>query len=164
MRRVDWRYLTAAVAVSLFVYSGIDTEPLQYRTAHWVHSLLDALGVHLPKTGYTFQVGGINAVIVKGCVVWPAIALFVGLILATPGPSLTRKLLAIAVSTAIMTAGNVLRLAFMFYMMSVWHVGFRVAHDIVGQLIGLLIIVLAGWVAFEIVPETEEKLRELLPV
>jgi len=161
---VGWRYPTAAVAISLFMYSGVDTEPLQYCTAQWVESLLRALGVNLPKTGYTFQVGKVNAVIVKGCVVWPAISIFIGLILATPGPSLARKLLAVAVSTAVMTAGNVLRLAFMFYMMEVWGVGFTLAHDVVGQLIGLLIIVLAGWAAFEIVPETEEKLRELIPV
>ena len=153
---MDWRYLTAAVAISLFVYSGVDTEPLQYSTAQWVESLLHVLGVNLPKAGYTFQVGKVNAVLVKGCVVWPALSIVIGLILATPGPS-------VAASTAIMTAGNVVRRALMFYMNLVWGVGFTLAHDVIGQLIGLLIIVLAGWAAFEIVPETEEKLRELIP-
>jgi len=160
---VDLRYLTSAISVSLFVYSGIDTEPLQYVTAQWVESVLHLMGLTVPKAGYTFQVGTISAMIVKGCVVWPAISLFVGLIVATPGPSVLRKIAALAASVALLTAGNVLRLASMFYMIEAWGVGFRLAHDVIGQLIGLAIVILAAWVAFYIVPETEDKLREIIP-
>ncbi|WP_457615409.1 exosortase/archaeosortase family protein [Methanopyrus sp.] len=160
---MDLRYLASAISVSLFVYSGIDTEPLQYVTAQWVESVLHIMGLTVPKAGYTFQVGSVSAVIVKGCVVWPAISLFVGLIVATPGPSALRKIAALTASVALLTAGNVLRLASMFYMMKAWGIGFRLAHDVIGQLVGLAIVILAAWVAFYIVPETEDKLREIIP-
>ncbi|WP_456482038.1 archaeosortase/exosortase family protein [Methanopyrus sp.] len=160
---MDLRYLTTAISVSLFVYSGIDTEPLQYATAQWVENMLHLMGLTVPKAGYTFHVGTVSAMIVKGCVVWPAISLFVGLIVATPGPSALRKIAALAASVALLTAGNVLRLASMFYMMEAWGVGFRLAHDVIGQLVGLVIVILAAWVAFYIVPETEDKLREIIP-
>jgi len=155
------RYLTAVTALGLFTYSGIDTTGLQDWTASVVADVLRDWGVSIPRHANVFHLHGMNAVIIKGCVVWPAISLFIALIVPIPGASWWRKAAACAVSFAILTVGNIFRLAFMFYMMRAWGVSFHVAHDIVSQIVGLILVIIAGWVCFRILPEFEEWLHRI---
>lgn len=143
--------LFAALSLSLHVllWLNFDATPVQLIVAGSVKRMLEASGVDVVQNGLLLSVatktGPLTVRIIKDCVGWKSILALFGLIFATPGIKMKKRLLGLAAGAPVIFLGNLLRIYATIYATVVGGLKYwDITHTYLWQE-GLIILVIATW-------------------
>ncbi|MBI2173138.1 MAG: archaeosortase/exosortase family protein [Candidatus Aenigmarchaeota archaeon] len=146
-----------AVPLYVLLAVGADFSWLQNAVAGATMELLAAAGISASRDGYLISIpvegGSWGGFINSDCVGWKSVLAYLALVMATDFPA--RKKLTGLVLVPVIFIANLARIFFMFFYVNTWGLaGYGFVHAVVWSW-GLLIIVIAAWVAWaKWLPET----------
>ncbi|MBI3413191.1 MAG: exosortase/archaeosortase family protein [Candidatus Aenigmarchaeota archaeon] len=146
------KFLLRLTALSLPLYIVLWANPsfdfIQYAVRDSVLSLTQAVGIDAEVDGFDLKLGTVDGAvtlnIAADCTGWKSAVAYVALLLAVPGISNRKRLIGLA-GIPILYAVNVLRIAFLVWVVNVMGFGyFRIFHEYLWKL-GLSLAVLLVW-------------------
>ncbi len=146
-------YVILAAVIILTIYYLPNYFFLEKATADHTGFLLNSLGVDVQTKVVGESVFLNNIKIVKDCTGVQVMAIFFGLLLPLPKASWRKKILAIAVVSAILYAANVLRIALEFSLVYFEILPWTLAHYPLSLLLGIIGVVVLVSVADRLLPE-----------
>jgi len=146
-------YLIAAAIIVISVYYLPNYFFLEKATADHAASLLNSLGMQVQERIIGGSVFLADIRIVKECTGVQVIAVFLGLLIPLPNTPLKKKLLTLAVVSAILYAANVLRIALEFSLVYLSVLPWQLAHYPLSLLLGIVGVLVLVLVTDRLLPE-----------
>lgn len=156
-------FLVTALVVALPLLYWPYMEPLQRLVTLHGAALLRFFGLPATSQGLSIFLPGFELVITRECTAIEALAVFAGVILATP-TKWSRKLLVLLLVLGLLHVGNLLRLVVVGWLAysGVTTLGF--AHGVVGYLLSLVGVLVFSYATFRLLPESLESLHNLVDI
>jgi exosortase/archaeosortase family protein len=147
---VSWLIIAIALALALGVYSGILggawIDAVARWTARWSSGMLNAIGFETTVTGTILSSDSFAVNVVTECTSIGPLLLFLGAV-AAHRTSLKNKLYGAGLGIVILTGVNLVRIASLFWIGSVWPQHLGIAHLLIWQsaMILLAIVLWLYW-------------------
>lgn len=138
-----------SLPLHFLLWVNFDATALQVFVAKSVKALLMSSGIAVTESGaflsMATKTGALTVEIIKDCVGWKSVLAFFGLVFATPGITLKKRMLGLAIGSPIIFLGNILRI-YATVLVTVWKgTGFwEITHTYLWQE-GLIILVILTW-------------------
>ncbi len=143
------RFLVLSLPLHFLLWINFDATSLQIFVAKAVEKMLELSGIEAARNG-TFllmstKTGALSVEIIKDCVGWKSVLALFGLIFATPGVTLKRRMLGLIAGAPIIFLGNLLRIyatiaVTVYNGLEAW----EITHTFLWQE-GLIILVIVTW-------------------
>ncbi|VVB59955.1 Transmembrane exosortase (Exosortase_EpsH) [uncultured archaeon] len=143
------RFLVLSLPLHFLLWVNFDAASVQLFVAKAVEKMLLSSGIEAVRNG-TFLVmstktGALSVEIIKDCVGWKSVLALFGLIFATPGVTLKKRMLGLLAGVPIIFLGNLLRIyativVTVYNGLEVW----EITHTFLWQE-GLIVLVIITW-------------------
>ncbi len=124
--------------------------------------LLHLVGVNVTRMQDLLIYNNVPVTIIFACTAIQSMVLFVGMIGALPRVSLRRKALGLLVTVVPIYFLNLIRNAGVVYMVGSGMTSFEIAHNVIGKIGSLLVLILLLFITFKIVPELYDEIMGII--